>query len=50
MEKRNERVDNRITTWHVINIKAHSNQTPSHYVNAFDSIETQDPLMTKNYN
>lgn len=45
MEKRNERVDNRITTWHVINIKAHSNQTPSHYVNAFESIETQDPLI-----
>ncbi len=45
MENRKERVDNRITTWHVINIKAHSNQTPSHYVNAFDSIETQDPLI-----
>lgn len=45
MENRNERVDNRITTWHVINIKAHSNQTPSHYVNAFEGIETQDPLI-----
>lgn len=34
-----------MTTWHIINIKARSNQTPSHYVNAFDSIETQDPLI-----
>lgn len=45
MENRKERVDNRITTWYVINIKAHSNQTPSHYVNAFEGIETQDPLI-----
>lgn len=45
MDNRNDRVDNRTTTWHVINIKAHSNQTPSHYVNAFESIETQDPLV-----
>lgn len=45
MNNRNDRVDNRTTTWHVINIKAHSNQTPSHYVNAFKSIETQDPLV-----
>ena len=45
MDNQNDRVDNRTTTWHVINIKAHSNQTPSHYVNAFKSIETQDPLV-----
>ena len=45
MDNKNDRIDNRMTTWHVINIKAHSNQTPSHYVNAFDSIETQDPLI-----
>ena len=45
MENRNDRVDNRMTTWHVINIKAHSNQTPSHYVEAFERIETQDPLI-----
>ena len=45
MDNLNDRVDNRTTTWHVINIKAHSNQTPLHYVNAFESIETQDPLV-----
>ena len=45
MDNCNERVDKRMTTWHVINIKAHSNQTPSHYVNAFERIETQDPLI-----
>ena len=45
MDIRNDRVDNRMTTWHVINIKAHSNQTFSHYVNAFDNIEKQDPLI-----
>lgn len=45
MDNRNDRIDNRMTTWHVINIKAHSNQTPSHYVEAFERIETQDPLI-----
>lgn len=45
MDKRYERVDKRMTTWHVINIKAHSNQTPSHYVNVFKRIEIQDPLI-----
>ena len=45
MEKKSDRVVNRVTTWFVINIKARSNQTSSHYVNAFESIETQDPLV-----
>lgn len=45
MSNRNNRVDNRMTTWHVINVKAHSNQTPSHYMSAFERIETLDPLI-----
>lgn len=45
MENQYDRVDNRMTTWYVINIKAHSNQTPSHYVNAFENLEILDPLI-----
>ena len=45
MNNRNDRVNNRMTTWHVINVKAHSNQTPSHYMSAFERMETLDPLI-----
>lgn len=48
MENRNDRIDNRMTTWHVININEHSNQTPSHYVNAFDSTETRNLFLAAN--
>lgn len=40
-----QRIINRKTTWHVINIKARTNQTPMHYVDAFREINTQDPLI-----
>lgn len=40
-----QRVINRKTTWHVINIKARTNQTPMHYVSAFRAIDSQDPLI-----
>lgn len=40
-----QKVINRKTTWHVINIKARTDQTPMHYVNAFRAIDSQDPLI-----
>lgn len=40
-----QRIINRKTTWHVINIKARTEQTPMHYVNAFREINSQDPLI-----
>lgn len=40
-----DRVINRKTTWYVINIKARRNQTPQHYVEAWDLINKKDPLI-----
>ena len=40
-----DRVVNRQTTWYVINIKARRNQTPQHYVDAWNLINEQDPLI-----
>lgn len=40
-----ERVLNRQTAWYVINIKARRNQTPQHYVDAWNLINEQDPLI-----
>ena len=39
------RIVNRQTTWYVINIKARRNQTPQHYVDAWNLINEQDPLI-----
>ena len=41
-----DRVVNRQTTWYVINIKARRNQTPQHYVDAWNLINEQDPTKT----
>lgn len=36
---------NKRTSWNVINVKVHTNQTPQHYANVIDIIEAQDPLV-----
>ena len=41
-----DRVVNRQTTWYVINIKARRNQTPQHYVDAWNLINEPDPTKT----
>ena len=41
-----DRVVNRQTTWYIINIKARRNQTPQHYVDAWNLINEQDPTKT----
>lgn len=38
-------VINRTTSWYFINIKARRNQTPSHYVEAWNQINEQDPMV-----
>ena len=46
MQSQNEqRIINRQTTWHVINIKARREQNAAHYVNAFRSLQEEDPLV-----
>ena len=40
-----DRVSNRQTTWHLINIKARNNQTTSHYVEIFHKLLQEDPLI-----
>ena len=40
-----DRVINKQTTWYVINIKARRKQTPQHYVDAWNLINKQDPLI-----
>lgn len=40
-----DRIENRQTTWYVINIKARRNQIPQHYVDVWNLINTQDPLI-----
>lgn len=46
MQSQNEqRVMNRQTTWHVINIKARREQNVAHYVRAFRSLQEEDPLV-----
>lgn len=32
--------------WYVVNIKAHRDQTPMHYVNVFESVLLKDPIVT----
>ena len=39
------RISNRQTTWHLINIKARRNQTTKHYVEVFNELYNQDPLV-----
>lgn len=41
----NQVVLNRTTSWFFINIKARRNQTPSHYVEAWNRINEQDPMV-----
>ena len=46
MQSQNEeRILNRRTTWHVINIKARRDQNAAHYVRAFRSLQEEDPLV-----
>ena len=46
MQSQNEqRIINRQTTWHVINIKARREQNAAHYVNVFRSLQEEDPLV-----
>jgi len=39
------RISNRQTTWHLVNIKARSNQSTSHYVRAFHQLYEEDPMI-----
>lgn len=41
-----DRISNRQTTWHVINIKARREQNTNHYVEAFKKLFEEDPLVT----
>lgn len=34
-----------VTTWHLINIKARTNQTPTHYIKALKDLKEKDPLI-----
>ncbi|PWB03248.1 DUF4747 domain-containing protein [Duncaniella muris] len=34
------------TSWYILNIKARTNQTPSHYVECLRNLKAQDPLVT----
>ena len=46
MQRQNEeKIINRRTTWHVINIKARREQNVAHYVRAFRSLQEEDPLV-----
>ena len=46
MHSQNEqRILNRQTTWHVINIKARREQNVAHYASAFRSLQEEDPLV-----
>lgn len=40
-----ERISNKQTTWHVINIKARTNQNTEHYVRTFRALQEEDPLI-----
>lgn len=40
-----DRIQNRQTTWHLINIKARRNQSTDHYVQAFDRLYDEDPMI-----
>ena len=40
-----DRVSNRQTTWHLINIKTRRNQSASHYVQAFHRLYEEDPMI-----
>lgn len=40
-----DRISNRQTTWHLINIKARREQTKEHYVRAFQNLYNEDPLI-----
>lgn len=41
-----DRVSNRQTTWHLINIKARRDQNTAHYVQAFHRLREEDPLIS----
>lgn len=41
-----DRIPNRQTTWHLINIKARREQNTNHYVEAFRELQTQDPMIS----
>lgn len=40
-----DRIQNRQTTWHLINIKARRNQSTDHYVQAFHRLSDEDPMI-----
>lgn len=40
-----DRISNRQTTWHLINIKARRNQTTNHYVQVFHRLSDEDPMI-----
>ena len=40
-----DRVSNKLTSWHLVNIKARREQTTEHYVRAFRSLDLLDPLV-----
>ena len=39
------RIENRQTTWHLINIKARNEQNTEHYIETFKKINAEDPLV-----
>lgn len=41
----NDKIFNKTTQWHIINLKARTNQKPSHYVDAINSLYEKDPLV-----
>lgn len=41
-----DRISNRQTTWHLINIKARREQNTSHYVDVFRRLYDEDPLIS----
>lgn len=41
----NDMISNRATSWFIINVKARTNQVPSHYVETFDLLVNKDPLV-----
>lgn len=41
-----DRIPNRQTTWHLINITARREQNTNHYVEAFRELQTQDPMIS----
>lgn len=41
-----DRISNRQTTWHLINIKARREQNTNHYVETFRTLMTEDPMVS----